>query len=89
MRVILSPTALSDINHIYHRIALDNPSAARRLVVQIVATCDQLDSLPMRGRPDRVFRLISCTVLSLHGCGASGHGRLRQFMFPVLGLAYA
>jgi toxin ParE1/3/4 len=39
-----------DLRHIREFIAKDNPTAASRVAVQLVAACDRLDFLPNRGR---------------------------------------
>jgi toxin ParE1/3/4 len=50
MQVILSPEALSDLAAIREYIGTDNPAAASRVAVQIVAACDRLQLMPERGR---------------------------------------
>jgi toxin ParE1/3/4 len=50
MPVILSPEAIADLRHIRAYIAKDNPAAASRVAVRLVAACDRLDFLPNRGR---------------------------------------
>jgi toxin ParE1/3/4 len=51
MPVILSPEAIADLQSIRTYIATDNPDAAARVAVRIVAACDSLDFMPNRGRP--------------------------------------
>ena len=51
MSVILSPEALADLAAIRDYIGADNPFAASRVAVQIVAACDRLALMPERGRP--------------------------------------
>jgi toxin ParE1/3/4 len=53
MQVILSREAIDDLQRIRAYIARDNPTAASRVAVQLVAACDRLDFLPNRGRPGR------------------------------------
>jgi plasmid stabilization system protein ParE len=50
MRVVLSPEALADLATIRAYIGADNPAAASRVAVQIVAACDRLQLMPERGR---------------------------------------
>lgn len=50
MRVIWSPAALREIEHIYRYIARFNPRAAANMVNEIVAAGDSLESFPYRGR---------------------------------------
>ena len=54
MPVILSPEAVADLRDIRAYIARDNPKAASRVAVRLVAACDRLDFLPLRGRPGQV-----------------------------------
>jgi toxin ParE1/3/4 len=51
MSVIFSRRALRDLAAIRAYIADDNPAAASRMAVEIVATCDRLEQFPERGRP--------------------------------------
>jgi toxin ParE1/3/4 len=51
MQVVLSPEALADLAAIRAYIGADNPIAASRIAVQIVAACDRLQFMPERGRP--------------------------------------
>ncbi len=51
MPVILTRTALRSLADIRAYIGQDNPEAANRVAVQIVAACDRLEYLPERGRP--------------------------------------
>jgi plasmid stabilization system protein ParE len=51
MRVIFSREALADLAAIRLYIGADNPFAASRVAVQIVAACDRLQLMPERGRP--------------------------------------
>ncbi|MFA6020560.1 MAG: type II toxin-antitoxin system RelE/ParE family toxin [Rhodospirillales bacterium] len=54
MSVILSPEAFEDLARIRDHIGQDNPQAANRIAIQIVAACDRLEYLPERGRPGLV-----------------------------------
>lgn len=51
MSVVFTRRALRDIAKIRAYIAADNPSAASRMAVEIVAACDRLEYFPERGRP--------------------------------------
>ena len=53
MSVILSPEAIADLQHIRTYIARDNPDAASRVAVRLVAACDGLEFMPNRGWPGR------------------------------------
>lgn len=56
-------SALNDIRRIESHIGEENPAAASRVAIQIVATCDRLEYLPERGRPGLVSgtrELVSC-----------------------------
>jgi plasmid stabilization system protein ParE len=50
LRVVWSPSALSDIRHIYRYIAGFNRRAAEDLARELVAAGDSLESFPQRGR---------------------------------------
>jgi plasmid stabilization system protein ParE len=50
MPVTLTPEALADLRHIREHIGRDNPHAATRVAVQLIAACDRLEYLPERGR---------------------------------------
>ena len=52
--VVFSPEAIEDLRQIRSYIARDNPAAASRTAVRLVAACDGLDFLPNRGRRGRV-----------------------------------
>jgi addiction module RelE/StbE family toxin len=54
MQIVFSVEALSDLVEIRAYIGAQNPHAASRIAVQIVAACDSLEHLPQRGRPGRV-----------------------------------
>ena len=54
MPVIYSRTALRSLAEIRAYIGTQNPSAANRVAVQLVAACDRLEYLPERGRPGLV-----------------------------------
>jgi toxin ParE1/3/4 len=51
MPVVYSPEALADLVAIHAYIGEQNPAAASRVAVQIVAACDRLEFMPERGRP--------------------------------------
>jgi len=51
MPVIFTRAALQSLAAIRTYIGQENPSAANRVAVQIVAACDRLEYLPERGRP--------------------------------------
>jgi toxin ParE1/3/4 len=53
MPVILSPEAIADLRDIRTYIAKDNPGAASRIAVRLVAACDSHGFIPNRGRPGR------------------------------------
>lgn len=54
MPLIFSPEAIEDLAEIRSYIGQDNPFAASRVAVQLVAACDRLEYLPERGRPGLV-----------------------------------
>lgn len=49
--IVFTEPAISDLQNIRNYIGRENPSAASRVAIQIVATCDRLEYLPERGRP--------------------------------------
>jgi addiction module RelE/StbE family toxin len=51
MSVNFTRRALRDLAHIRAYIADDNPRAASRMAVEIIAACDRLEHFPERGRP--------------------------------------
>lgn len=51
MRVIWSDPALDDLARIRDYIGNENPAAASRVAIQLVAAADSLEHLPERGRP--------------------------------------
>ena len=51
MPVAYTRRALRDLSNIQSYIAQDNPRAASRMAVEIVAACDRLEMFPERGRP--------------------------------------
>jgi plasmid stabilization system protein ParE len=55
MPVIFTGEAVNDLITIRSYIGQDNPAAASRVAIQIVAACDRLEYLPERGRPGRVL----------------------------------
>lgn len=54
MRVRLTNPTLQDLLCIPDYIGLEDPLAANRVAVQIIAACDRLEYLPQRGRPGQV-----------------------------------
>ena len=50
MSIIFSAEALADLTEIRAYIGQDNPFAASRIAVQLIAACDRLEYLPERGR---------------------------------------
>ena len=53
MRIFLvdiTDPALEDLQRIRNHIGKENPEAASRVAIQIVAACDRLEYLPERGR---------------------------------------
>ena len=54
MPVTLARLALIDLWRIREQIGQDNPAAANRVAVQLLAACDRLEYLPERGRPGLV-----------------------------------
>jgi toxin ParE1/3/4 len=54
MKIVFSPEARNDLRHIHECISQDDPYAASRLAVELVAACDRLETFPARGRPGRV-----------------------------------
>ena len=54
MPVIITRAALSDLESIRAYIGRENPAAASRVAIQIVAACDRLEYLPERGRPGMI-----------------------------------
>lgn len=53
MTVIFSPEAKADLRHIRAYISRDNPQAALRMALRIVAACDRLEAFSRRGRPGK------------------------------------
>jgi toxin ParE1/3/4 len=51
MSVNFTRRALRDLANIRAYIADDNPPAASRMAVEIIAACDRLEHFPERGRP--------------------------------------
>lgn len=48
-RVEFRPEARLDLDEIYERIAIDNPTRAHRFVARVYATCLSLSEMPLRG----------------------------------------
>jgi plasmid stabilization system protein ParE len=63
MRVLLTKTALADLSAIRTYIGRENPAAASRVAIQLVAACDRLEFLPERGRPGLVPGTRELTVI--------------------------
>jgi addiction module RelE/StbE family toxin len=61
--VTLSPEALDDLRRIREFIGQENPTAANRVAVQLLAACDRLEYLPERGRPGLVAGTREITTL--------------------------
>jgi toxin ParE1/3/4 len=53
MQVVYTRRALRDLAAIHTHIAADNPAAASRMAVELVAACDRLEQFPERGRTGR------------------------------------
>jgi toxin ParE1/3/4 len=51
VEIVFSPQAIRDLRMIRDYIAADNPAAASRMAVELVAACDRLELFPERGRP--------------------------------------
>ena len=51
MSVNFTRRALRDLANIRTYIADDNPPAASRMAVELIAACDRLEHFPERGRP--------------------------------------
>nr|WP_252348109.1 type II toxin-antitoxin system RelE/ParE family toxin [Gluconobacter sp. P5H9_a] len=61
--VDITDPAVDDLQSIRNHIGEENPAAASRVAIQIVAACDRLEYLPERGRPGLVpgtRELVSC-----------------------------
>ena len=54
MSVTLAAAARADLARIRDHIGQQNPAAANRVAVQLLAACDRLEHLPERGRPGLV-----------------------------------
>lgn len=63
MPVVFTAEALDDLAHIRQHIGRENPHAATRVAVQLVAACDRLEYLPERGRPGLVPGTRELTVI--------------------------
>lgn len=63
MPVIFTAEALDDLAQIRQHIGRENPHAATRVAVQLVAACDRLEYLPERGRPGLVSGTRELTVI--------------------------
>jgi len=53
MRITWAPEARRQIDEIWHYIALDDPSAADRMVTRLVTAVEKLTHFPHLGRPGR------------------------------------
>ena len=51
MPISFTAKAIRSLVEIQDYIGKENPSAANRIAIQIVAACDRLEYLPERGRP--------------------------------------
>lgn len=51
MSVRFTRRAINDLARIREYIANDNPMAASRMAVELVAACDRLELFPERGKP--------------------------------------
>jgi addiction module RelE/StbE family toxin len=51
MSVVFTRRALRDLAKIHAYISKDDPNAASRVAVELVAACDRLELFPERGRP--------------------------------------
>jgi toxin ParE1/3/4 len=51
MPVAFTARALRDLARVQKYIAQENPKAASRMAVELVAGCDRLEFFPERGRP--------------------------------------
>jgi toxin ParE1/3/4 len=61
--VDITDPAVEDLERIRDHIGQENPAAASRVAIQIVAACDRLEYLPERGRPGLepgTRELVSC-----------------------------
>lgn len=59
----ITDLAVDDLQRIRSHIGEENPEAASRVAIQIVAACDRLEYLPERGRPGLVpgtRELVAC-----------------------------
>jgi toxin ParE1/3/4 len=63
MPIDFSRDALADLRAIRTYIGEQNPAAASRVTVQIVAACDSLEHLPERGRPGLVAGTRELTLI--------------------------
>jgi addiction module RelE/StbE family toxin len=63
VRVIWSPAALREIEHIYHYIAQFNPRAAENVANELLTAGDSLESFPYRGRPVPGTNLREMTIV--------------------------
>jgi plasmid stabilization system protein ParE len=51
MKVAITHAARTDLARIRAYISVDNPQAASRMAVELMAACDKLELFPERGRP--------------------------------------
>ena len=54
MKIVWSPTAVSDLESIRSYIAEDNPTAARKVATRIKDAVNRLVNFPLSGRAGRV-----------------------------------
>jgi addiction module RelE/StbE family toxin len=54
MKITFMPAARTDLARARAYIEQDNPRAASRLAVELIAACDRLQLFPERGRPGEI-----------------------------------
>jgi plasmid stabilization system protein ParE len=63
MSAFFTPKARTDLSRIHSYIAKDNPAAASRLAVELLAACDRLELFPERGRKGRIAQTRELTTV--------------------------
>ena len=63
MTVIFTRAAQGDLAHIRKHIGKDNPHAASRMAVELIAACDRLELFPERGRPGSIAKTRELTTV--------------------------
>lgn len=53
MKIRWSPEARRQVSEIWHYVALDDPRAADRMIIRLVAAVEKLAHFPHLGRPGR------------------------------------